>query len=174
MLNRFDFVGLEVNDSCPNTGHEMNQTETVIKNIKAVKEVSRHPIIVKVSVDQDYLNIAQGLKGVAEAISLNSVPWKKLFQMDLKVLYGDLRKKVSGGSGGVSGKPAQEFNWEAVMDLSRQDSLPVIGPSVMEFKDLEKVRRFGARAISFGAIHLRTPWKPTLIVEKEIRNNVKS
>ncbi len=59
MLNRFDFVAIEVNFSCPNSGHAMEKAQMVIEGVKAVKRVSRHPIIVKVSVDQDYLTIAQ-------------------------------------------------------------------------------------------------------------------
>jgi dihydroorotate dehydrogenase len=72
MLNHFDLVALEVNVSCPNDEHPMAVAEKVVKSVKAVKRASRHPIIVKVSVDQDYLAIARGLVGVAEAISLNS------------------------------------------------------------------------------------------------------
>jgi hypothetical protein len=37
----------------------------------------------------------------------------------------------------------------------------------MEFEDMEKLRELGAKAIGFGAIHLRTPWKPTSFIEKE-------
>jgi len=166
MLNRFDFVGLEINPSCPNTGHAMQTAEMVISSVKAVKSASRHPVIVKVSVDQDYLTIARGLEGVAEAIALNSVPWKTAFPQGRSPLWR-LEEKVGGGGGGVSGRSAQKFNWKAVVELAEQDSLPVIGPSVMEYDDLGRVRRLGASAVSFGAIHLLTPWKPTAIVRKE-------
>ena len=166
MLNQFDLVGLEVNDSCPNTGHNLQMAETVVKSVKAVKRVSRHPVIVKVSVDQDYLSIACGLKGFAEAISLNAVPWSTAFPRKESPL-SKLEKRVGGGGGGVSGKPAQKFNWRAVEALSEQASLPVIGPSIMEFRDLEKVRSLGAQAVSFGAIHFRTPWIPTSIVRSD-------
>ncbi len=168
MLNGFDLVALEVNDSCPNTGHTMSQAETIIENVEAVVESSRHPVIIKVSVDQDYLAIARGLREIAEAISLNSVPWKTAFPDGLKSPLSKLEKSVGGGGGGVSGRPAQKLNWKAVEELARQGSLPVIGPSVMEYEDLERLRKLGASAISFGAIHLRTPWKPTTIVERDI------
>ncbi|MFZ2484831.1 MAG: hypothetical protein WAW81_02745, partial [Minisyncoccia bacterium] len=73
-LNQFiNLVGLEVNVSCPNTGHAIETAETVVKAVRAVKAASHHPIIVKVSVDQDYMTIARHLIGIAEAISLNSV-----------------------------------------------------------------------------------------------------
>jgi len=167
MFNQFNFVALEVNVSCPNTDHPLEAAGKVIACVKAVKKVSRHPVIIKVSVDQDYLAIARGLEGVAEAISLNSVPWKTAFPNGERSPLWKLEARVKGGGGGVSGKPAQQFNWPAVAELAKQKSLPVIGPSVMEFEDLARVRRLGALAVSFGAIHLRNPCKPTTIVEKE-------
>ncbi len=167
MLNRFDLVALEVNVSCPNTGHAIEQAGMVVNSVKAVKRASRHPVIVKVSADQDYLAIARGLVGIAEAISLNSVPWKTVFTNGEQTPLAKLEKQVGGGGGGVSGKPAQKHNWAAVEALAKQGSLPVIGPSVMEFEDMEKLRRLGAKAIGFGAIHLRTPWKPTSFIKKE-------
>jgi dihydroorotate dehydrogenase len=169
MLNPFALVGLEVNVSCPNTGHAIEQAETVVSIVKAVKRVSRHPIIVKVSVDQDYVTIAHQLEGVAEAVSLNSVPWKTAFPKGEPTPLAILEKKVGGGGGGVSGKPAQKWNWRAVAAIALDSSLPVIGPSIMEFEDIEQLRLLGARAYSFGAIHLRTPWKPTAIVERKMK-----
>ena len=168
MLNAFDLVGLEINVSCPNTGHAMDMTEVVVKSAKAVKAVSRHPIIVKLSVVQNYMIIAWRLEeeGAAEAVALNSVPWEIVFPGQVSPL-SELEKKVGGGGGGVSGRPAQELNWLAVNQLWQQGALPVIGPSVMEYEDLKRVRDLGARAISFGAIHLRTPWKPTAFVQRE-------
>lgn len=177
IFNHLGITALEVNPSCPNTSHAMQTAETVMKNVKAVKRMSRHPIIVKVSVDQDYLAIARGLEGVAEAISLNSIRWETAFPNGERSPLWRLEKKVGGGGGGVSGKPAQKFNWAAVETLAKQGSLPVIGPSIMEYKDLDRVRKFGASAVSFGAIHLPTkgkPWtlftnpcKPTTFVRKE-------
>lgn len=166
MMNRYKLVALEVNPSCPNTGH-MDETETIIKSVKAVKKISRHPIIVKIAVNQEYLNIAEGLTGIAEAISINSVPWKIAFPNgELSPLWR-LEQKVGGGGGGVSGKPAQKENWKAVKALSEQGLVPVIGSSVMDYDDMKKVRKCGAQAISFGAIHFLKPCAPTLFVKTE-------
>ena len=167
MLNRFPLVALEVNPSCPNTGHRLLGTDDVIAGVEAVKRVSRHPVIVKVSVGQDYPAIAFCLQGIAEAITLNSVPWKTAFPKGTTSPLHRLEKRVGGGGGGVSGRPAQKYNWAAVKELAEQGSLPVIAPSIMEFGDLALVRALGASAISFGAIHLLTPWKPTSIVRKD-------
>ena len=167
MLNRFNLVGLEVNVSCPNSGHAMEQAQMVVNSVKAVKSISRHPVIVKVSADQDYLVIAHGLVGVVEAISLNSVPWKTVFTNGERTPLWRLEMQVGGGGGGVSGKPAQRHNWTAVAELAKQGSLPVIAPSIMEYEDMGYVRTLGAKAVSFGVIHLRTPWRPTSFVKRE-------
>ncbi len=166
LLNKFDFVALEINDSCPNTGHTLQQAQTIIENVKAVAKISRHPIILKVSCAQDYLAITKGLVEIVEAIDLNSVAFEKVFPGKRSPLW-KLEKKVGGGGGGVSGKPAQKFNWKVVEDLVRQNLIPVIAPSIMDAGDLAKVKKLGADAFSFGAIHLKTPWKPTTIVKQE-------
>lgn len=169
MLNQFTgLVGLEVNVSCMNTEHEVDVAKEVIESIRAVKKVSRHPIIVKVSVDQDYMTIAKALKGTAEAMSLNSVPWLKVFPKNDSPLLKI--GKLGTGGGGVSGTPAQYHNWRAVKKLANQKALPVIAPSVMNALDVSYVRNvLRADAVSFGAIHLRTPWRPTSIVRREMK-----
>ena len=170
MLNRFDLVGLEVNVSCPNTGHAMEMAGMIISSVEAVYHTSRHPIIIKVSADQEYLTIAQELIGSAEAMSFNSVPWKMVFPGYRTPLWR-LERRVSGGGGGVSGRPAQKYNWLAMQAVAMQTKMPVIGPSVMKFEDMNRVRKLGASAVSFGAIHLRTPWKPTSFVKREMSCN---
>jgi len=167
-LDNIDIVAIEINPSCPNTGHAMPTAMEVILAGKAVRKVSRHPVIVKVSVAQDYLAVAYGLRGIAEAIVLNSVPWEVAFPEKRSPLWR-LQKKVGGGGGGVSGKPAQKFNWFTAKELENQGALPVIWPSVMDEEDVKFVQGFGAQAVSFGMIHFLTPWKPTKIVEKEMK-----
>ncbi len=168
MLNPYDLVGIEVNVSCPNTGHAMDHAGQVVSIVQEVKAATRHPIIIKVSVDQNYCAIAEGLKGIAGAISLNSVPWTTAFPDGRPSPLARLERRVGGGGGGVSGKPAQAHNWAAVRALAEQGSLPVIGPSIMQYEDIARLREMGANALSFGAIHLRTPWRPTSFVRRDM------
>lgn len=170
MANDFDFVAIEVNVSCPNHKHA-EETQKIIQDIRAVKAVSRHPIILKLSVSQKYVDIAKGLVGVVEAISLNSVPWAMAFHNGYKTPLWKLEQKVGGGGGGVSGIPAQELNWKAVEEIAKEKTIPIIAPSIMEFGDLAYVRILGASAVSFGAIHLRSPWKPTRFVRKDMQRH---
>jgi dihydroorotate dehydrogenase len=168
-LNGFKLAAIEVDVSCPNIRHEDETAKTIVGDVNAVCWVSRHPVIVKVSVDQDYLAVTRGLEGIAEAIDLNAVLWETIFP-DVKSPLSKLQARVGGGGGGVSGRPAQKHNWAAAKALAEQGSLPVIAPSIMEFADLARVRAQGASAVSFGAIHLLTPWKPTSIVRKDMQN----
>ena len=166
-LDAFPLAALEVNPSCPNTGHALGDAEAVVRGVEAAKRASRHPVIVKVSTAQDYLAIARGLEGVAEAVSLNSVPWEQVYPDGRSPLWR-LEKRVGGGGGGLSGRPAQALNWRAVREIAADGALPVIAPSVMHYDDLDRVRALGARAVAYGAIHFRTPWLPTRIVKRDL------
>lgn len=165
MLNYFDLVGLEINASCPNTRKDfLVNTEKIIESCEVVRLISRFPVILKLSVVHDIKNIVDRVEGI-EAFSINSVPWQ--------VIFPEKRSPLAHlGGGGVSGKIAQPFTWALVGEIARLTSIPVIGPSVWDFGDLEKVRNLGAKAISFGSIHLRLPFGPalpTLYVRKEQR-----
>ena len=176
-LNRFTKLkGIEVNVSCPNTGHK-DATQKVIEGVRAVKEVSSHPVWLKLGADQmgSFRQIADGVCGYIEAFDLNSVPYARVFE-NKDPQNSPVAKigKPGSGAGGVSGKPAQEKNWEAVRELVLfGHGIPVIAPSVMEYEDLARVRALGAKAVSFGAIHCKTPWKPTTLVRRERREKIK-
>ncbi len=170
-FNSCDLVAIEVNPSCPNTGDGFNSTQEVINSVKAVAKISKHPVIVKVSVAQDYLEIAKGLLGVVEAISFNSVPWEIAFPGKISPLW-KLEKKVGGGGGGVSGRAAQKFNWEAMQKIhSLIPELPLIASSIMEFEDLEKAKKIGSSAVSFGVRFMKKPWMPTRIIKEDKKKN---
>jgi len=168
MMNDFDLVALEINASCPNTeGDLLENTDKVIRGCLAVKEVSRFPLILKVSVAHDIRLIFAGMDDEdIEAISINSVPWEIIFPC-VKSPLAHL------GGGGVSGEIAQPFTWGFVKKLVSMTSIPVIGPSVWEFEDIQRLRNLGAKAISFGSIFLRYPWRPTQFVRKDMKINRK-
>ncbi len=180
-LNPFPLTAVEVNPFCPNAIHPMDTIEAVVKGAKEVKRVCRHPEVVKLSAAQDCVSISKELEGTAEALSLNSVPWEMVFPGGRPSPLWRLQKKVGGGGGGVSGKLAQKHNWAVVKALVEQVKIPVIAPSITEFKDLAYVRKeLRAQAVSFGGVHLPShpvwlkPWtiftnpcKPTAFVRRE-------
>jgi dihydroorotate dehydrogenase len=183
--NHLKLAGYEINKSCPNEGKKLAFTQEFIDIVKASHKESHHPIIVKVSVDQDYLVISRGLVGIAQAISINSVPWKTAFPNGERSPLWKLERKLGGGGGGgVSGKPAQKLNWKAVKELTTDGCLPVIAPSIMKYEDIETVMEMRASAASFGTIHMASypvwlkPWtvftnpcKPTQFIERKRKEN---
>lgn len=161
MLDEVDVVAIKVNASCPNTGHPFSNTDDIIRGIKLVRSVSKHPIIIKVSAAQDVIAIAKGLAGIAEAMAWNSVPWEMVKPGERSPLR-KLEQRVKGGEGGVSGLMAQSYNWSSMKKVIKEvPDMPVIAPDIMSREDIGKVRALGAKAVSFGCIHLEAPWAPT-------------
>ena len=167
MLNDFNLVGLEINASCPSVERRfLKDTTKIIESCQAVKEKSRFPIILKLSVVHNVEAIVPQLEGVIEAISINSVPWSFAFPDNKSPL-------ARFGGGGISGEIAQPFTWKFLKRLVKATSIPVIGPSVWYFSDIENLRRLGAKAISFGSVFLKYPWRPTSFVNKDKGGNSK-
>lgn len=163
-FNGLNLFGLEINASCPNTETDiLSNPARVIKSCEVVKKNSRLPLILKLSVSQDVERIVKGVEGIIEALDINSVPWAICFP-NRRSPFANL------GGGGVSGKAAQPYTWGLVKRLVDLTPIPVIGPSVWDFEDLEKLRQLGAQAISFGSIFLCYPWRPTRFVIKEQRS----
>lgn len=153
-------VALEINASCPNSPSELAQnSQAVIDTAKALKYVAPWPLILKLSCTHDYVKIAKVLEGVVEAISINSVPWPVAFPEKKSPL-------AKFGGGGVSGKAVQPLTWKMVSELAAQTKIPVIGASVWEYGDIAKLFGMGTKAIAFGSIFLRYPWRPTRFVQK--------
>lgn len=164
-VNDFPLKGIELNMSCPNTPSEgRRKSEKMIRVCYAAKRVSQHPLLLKVSVTHDYLGLSRALNGIVEAIAINSVPWAAIFPDRPSPL-------ALFGGGGVSGKLAQPWTWEAVKQLAQQRQVPVIGPSVWNYGDIDRLFQLGAGAVSFGSIFLYHPWRPTLFIRRWQRNH---
>jgi len=71
--------------------------------------------------------------------------------------------------GGVSGRIVQEHTWSVVRKIVMMHSTPVIAPSIWNFGDIERARRIGAEAVSFGSVHLLHPWRPILYVKRDMK-----
>jgi len=162
-LDKFDLVGLEINASCPNTSHTPGPDE-IITACKEVKKWSQLPLILKLSVEHDVVAITAGVSDLVETIAINSVPWSVAFPNRPSPL-------AKFGGGGISGKIAQQFTWSFVRRLSEFTTIPSIGPSVWDFPDLDSVRQLGASAVSFGSVFMPYPWRPTLFVQRDKKQN---
>ena len=157
-----NIVGIEYNASCPNTDPALfKDADVVVRNCHEIREVSDYPVLLKLSYVQPYVKISNAVEEIVEAISINSVPWR--------VVYPDRESPLTRfGGGGVSGKNAQPFTWRMVSGLSRETKIPVIGPSVWEHEDIQRLKVLGASAFHFGTIFFLS-WKPTGYVKRWLR-----
>lgn len=157
-FNDLDITGIELNLSCPNVEHENNLYDIVY----AFSEKSKHPVILKLSFDQPYLDICQELEGKVEAFDLiNSVPWKIAFPVS------DSPLKSYGLTGGVSGRRIQLYSKIALTLARSKVKTPIIsGGGIDSFEEAKERFERGADAVSFGTIFLRKPWLPNQIVER--------
>lgn len=162
IMTGFDLVGIEINASCPNTEHDISaNADEVIGSCEAVKAVSRFPLILKLSVANEAERIVKAVKGIVEAIAINSVPWGTIFPNRKSPL-------AHLGGGGVSGRIAQPFMWELIDRLKGVTSIPIIGPGVWDFANIQTLREtFRVEAISFGSVFIPFPWWPTWAVKQD-------
>jgi dihydroorotate dehydrogenase (NAD+) catalytic subunit len=161
MLETKRIVGVELNLSCPNSVSKDSQTtEKIVSICRAAEKLSKFPLIAKLSYTHDYLAIAQKLDPKKiQAIAINSIPWKAIF--------ADKPSPLSRfGGGGISGKIIQPYSWKMVKEIAQSTSIPVIGPSVWDYGDVRKIFDCGAKAVSFGSIFVRHPWRPTEFVKR--------
>ncbi|MEI6512264.1 MAG: HisA/HisF-related TIM barrel protein [bacterium] len=160
MLKPLNIVAVELNASCPNTGHEIEDVESVVKISEALRG-SGHPLIVKLSYNQPYVAIAKALEGCAEAVhAINSVPWSTVFPDKQSPL-------AKLGGGGVSGKLIRPFVRDAVKNLVDQTSLPVIaGGGIFNLEDVTQLSQLGASAFSLGSLFLKEPSRPNQLVRE--------
>ncbi len=167
ILDDFPLVGIEYNASCPNTAHQsLQNADLVVQGCEAIRDATVHPLILKLSVVHDVSRIVPRVRGVVEAFSINSVPWPIAFPNCSSPLE-------RFGGGGVSGRAAQAYTWELGQRLARMSDIPVIGPSIWTYRDIDTVLRW-AKAASFGSIFLRYPWRPTTYVRRHMRARVYS
>ncbi|HEX5038191.1 MAG TPA: hypothetical protein VFX30_13625 [bacterium] len=169
LLDGQNIQGIELNFSCPNTqDHEDRTTEKIVAIGRKAAKLSHLPLIAKLSYTQDYIAVARELSHEKriEAFSINSVPWG--------VVFPDRPSPLAAfGGGGVSGKRVQDFTWGMVEELAIATAVPVIGPSVWEYDDIQRVTDKGAKAVSFGSIFVHHPTRPTKFVRRWIREHVK-
>lgn len=159
MLAPLELAAVELNASCPNTEDDLlENTELVVDTVHAVREHSRHPLIVKLSYSQDYTAIARRLEGTVEAVhAINTVPWRVLFP-------GKRSPLEHLGAGGVSGPIILPYTLEAVQKLRTATQLPIIaGGGITSLDDMVRLKEAGASAFSIGTLFLLRPWAPTAL-----------
>ncbi len=161
-LNPCPIVGIELNVSCPNVDHDHS-----IAHIKGIVDTilgeSVHPLIVKLGYTDPYLDICKELDGKITAFDLiNTIPWGKVFPDKPSPL---VKYNLTGG---VSGEPIKLYSREALSSaVALKLRTPIIsGGGIDSFHEAYVRFVLGAKAVSFGTVFLRTPWKPRNIIRK--------
>lgn len=155
---------IEINISCPNTP-DLCDFETFPINImlENIKQKIKTPLILKISCANDINKLFPAVEKYIEAISINSVPWNIAYPNKKSLL-----EKYGGGA--VSGKSAQICNWDLIKRLKEKTKIPIIGCSVWEYEDIQKLYDMKCEAIGFGSIFLKYPWRPTVFIRRRINN----
>ncbi|MFA5358238.1 MAG: hypothetical protein WC310_00240 [Patescibacteria group bacterium] len=163
-LSSKKIVGIEINISCPNV-QECGLPTDLVATCRKVKELTCLPLLIKLGYDpqKNYLLTATSLSGIAEAVQINSVPWRYAFPSRTSPLD-------HFGGGGVSGKIVQHLTWQMASELSQ--IMPTVWPSIWSYQDIAKAEKQGAKAVTFGSIFLLRPWAPTLYVRRYNQQSV--
>ena len=159
-IDKEDCVGwIELNISCPNVhgggmafGTCASSAESVVK---AVREVVKKPLIVKLS--PNVTNIVEIAKAV-EAAGADGVSL-------INTLLGmriDMRKKkplLANVTGGYSGAAVFPVALRMVYQVAGAVKIPVVGMGgVSSTEDVIEMMMAGATAVEIGAENLRNPW----------------
>ena len=167
LLNGRGIVGIELNLSCPNSpSKDARTTDKVLSLCHAAATISSFPLIAKLSYTHDYVSIIRGLEKLKriEAVSINSIPWEALFP-------GEKSPLARYGGGGVSGKKIQALSWKMIGEMAKASKIPVIGPSVWDYEDIQEIFDRGAKAVSFGSIFVHHPAQPTRFVKRWLKDH---
>ena len=167
-LDKEEQVGwLEVNVSCPNVhGGGMSfgtQPEAAAEVTRAVKAVTKKPVIIKLSPNvTDIVSIAKACEDAgADGISLiNTILGMRI----------DLRRRkpvIANTMGGYSGPGIFPVALRMVYQVSKAVSIPVVGMGgVSSAEDVIEMMLAGATAVEIGAANLVNPFASRDIVRQ--------
>ncbi|MFA5449276.1 MAG: dihydroorotate dehydrogenase [Clostridia bacterium] len=167
-FNSADSVfAVELNISCPNVkegGMAFGTNEKTAYNlIKAVKSVSKKPILVKLSPNvTDIVSMALAAQDAgADGISLiNTLVGMRI---DLKTA----KPIISVKTGGYSGPGVFPVALRMVYQVAKAVTLPIIGMGgVMSAQDVIEMMYAGASAVMVGTANLIDPFASKRIIEK--------
>jgi len=170
MANKFNdwpLVALELNASCPNIPQRSREENSafIIESARILAESSNHPLILKLSFDDDYLFIAKTLAkdNFIEAISMNSIKYSTVFP-GLDSPFSHI------GGGGVSGKLSRDYYYIMAKNIMNETDisliLPVWSEECIENWLLLSTINDHDISLSFGSVFIRWPWWPTAFIKR--------
>jgi orotate phosphoribosyltransferase len=164
-------VGLEINISCPNIGHNSSELEAEAVGYLIIASALDIPLVLKLNVlvsDEIVKNIVDS--GLCDAIDIsNTIPWGQLPErIDWKKLFGsDVSPLAHLGGGGLSGKPLLPIVCDKIKSLRRAGiKLPIIGGGgILHRNDVDLMKAAGADAVSIGVVSILRPWRVKSIID---------
>ncbi len=167
-LDKEEQVGwLEVNISCPNVhGGGMSfgtSPEAAAEVTKAVKAVTKKPVIIKLSPNvTDIVSIAKACEEAgADGISLINT----LLGMRIDLKTG--KPVIANKMGGFSGAAIKPVAIRMVYQVSQAVNIPVVGMGgVSNARDVMEFIMAGATAVEVGAANLVNPYVCKEIIEE--------
>ena len=157
---------LEINISCPNVkegGIAFGQKADMAEDItKAVKKVSKHPVIMKLSPNvTDITEMAKAVEaGGADAVSLiNTITGMKI----------DINRRtfaVANKTGGLSGPAIKPVAVRMVYQVANAVNIPIIGMGgIQDASDALEFIMAGATMVSVGTANFHDPLTTIKVID---------
>jgi len=161
---------LQVNFSCPNTGHDQKQDPSeIIAILKVIREKIPELILIpkfNLLIEPETISI---LKFYCDAFCLtntigfgemeDSVDWKKLFPNEKSPLTKHFGGKFKGG---LSGKPLFPLLVKWIDKMQKYDNTVIIiaGGGIMQKRDILKLSQFKIiHGVALGSVATIRPWR---------------
>lgn len=157
---------IEVNVSCPNVhGGGMSfgtQPEAIAEVTRAVKEVTRKPVFVKLTPNvTDIVQMARAAEDAgADGITLINT------MLGMRIDVKTRKPVIANVMGGFSGPAVFPVALRMVYQVARACKVPVMGcGGVSTARDVIEMMMAGATAVQVGAANIRDPYACKRIVE---------
>ena len=166
-------IGLQLNFSCPNTGHDQEMLAGEIHEALAIASVLGVPLVPKISVVLSPGVAADIMKDPnCDAIAVsNAVPWKDVSPEVREAFFHTTDSPLAQfGGGAVSGKYLLPLVVEWIRQFRHQHegiAKPIIaGGGILRASDVDKLIEIGATAISPGTVTILRPWNLKAIIAR--------
>ncbi len=165
-------VGLQINFSCPNTGHAQEELVKDIHESLAIASVLNVPLVPKISVlipPEKAGEILRDPNCDALAVS-NTIPWSDLSEEVRRVFFRTKKSPLERfGGGGISGKYLLPLVTQWLLQFKRFNAMhkPIIaGGGILRPRDVDVLVEAGAKAVSPGSVVMLRPWNMKGIIKR--------
>lgn len=163
--------GLQINFSCPNTGHDQRELVGEVEEALVVAQALGAPLVPKLSViipPSLAIQILENPHCDAIAVS-NSIPWAEVPSNVRKLFFRSEKSPLERfGGGAVSGKYLRPLVTEWIAQVRRMGCRkPIIGGGgILQPRDVNEFVEAGASAISPGTVVMLRPWNLRPIIAR--------